>query len=195
MQEKIFKGKIIVFTAPSGAGKTTIVREMLKRFDNLAFSVSATTRKPREGEKDGVHYYYLTEEEFATRVDNNEFVEYEEVYAGTNYGTLKSELVRLWNDRKHVLFDIDVKGALAIKKLYGNEALTIFVKPPSLEELENRLTSRATDDSESIKKRVAKFSKEMNFIDRFDIQLVNDQLSVALDEAEQLLKDFINEEE
>ncbi len=188
---KEFDGKIIVFTAPSGSGKTTIVRHLLKEFPNLAFSVSATTRTPRSYEKDGLHYYFLPKEIFKEKIDRGDFIEYEEVYAGTFYGTLKSELERLWSLQKHVVFDIDVKGAKAIKKAYGDRALTIFVMPPSLEELTRRLKARSTDDESSLNKRIAKFSEEMKYSDEFDAIILNDDLEVALIEAEALVRDFI----
>lgn len=187
-----FQGKIIVFTAPSGAGKTTIVRHLLNTFNNINFSVSATTRSPREGEKNGLHYHFLSKEEFHEKIANNEFVEYEEVYPDVFYGTLKSELQRLWQQGKHVVFDIDVKGALAIKNKYEDRALTIFVKPPSIDELVKRLRARGTEDESSIQKRVSKFSNEMNFLDKFDYQLVNDELADAFAEAENVVGEFLN---
>lgn len=186
-----FIGKIVVFAAPSGAGKTTIVRHILQCLPNIDFSVSATTRKARDYEKEGVHYYFLSVEEFKKRIKNNEFVEYEQVYDGIYYGTLKSELERLWGNKKHIVFDIDVKGALSIKKIYGDRAITIFVEPPSIEELVNRLRARGTEDEASIKKRVAKFNNEMEFLDKFDYRLVNDNLEKAFYEAEEVVQAYL----
>lgn len=186
------QGKIIVFTAPSGAGKTTIVRHLLKTMPELAFSVSATTRAARDYEKDGLHYYFLTPTSFENKIVANEFIEYEEVYKGTYYGTLKSELNRLWQEDKHVLFDIDVKGAISIKKEYKELALTIFVMPPSIEELAKRLKKRSTDDAQSLQKRINKFEEEMKFSDSFDAIILNDDLDVALVEAKELVTTFIH---
>lgn len=188
---KEFIGKIIVFAAPSGSGKTTIVKQMLKTFDNVEFSISATTRLPRETEEHGIHYYFLSLDEFQQKLASKDFVEYEEVYEGLLYGTLKSELERLWKQEKHILFDIDVKGALAIKEIFKEKVLTIFVKPPSLEELERRLRNRGLDDEESIQKRVAKFSEEMKFIDKFDYVLLNNDLNKALEDAKMVIQNFI----
>lgn len=191
MPKETFKGKVVVFTAPSGAGKTTIVRHILKSFENIAFSVSATTRPPRNYEQDALHYYFLTKEAFEQKISDSAFIEYEEVYEGVFYGTLKSELERLWADKKHVIFDIDVQGALNIKKHFGNQAFTIFVAPPSMEVLKQRLSDRGTDDGASIEKRVAKFNKEMKFLDKFDYKLVNDNLDVAFKEAEDVVRQFL----
>lgn len=188
---KEFIGKIIVFAAPSGSGKTTIVKQMLKKFKNVEFSISATTRLPRQTEAHGIHYYFLSLREFQEKLEANDFVEYEEVYEGLLYGTLKSELERLWSQEKHILFDIDVKGALAIKEIFQDQVLTIFVKPPSLEELERRLRHRGLDDENSIQKRVAKFSEEMQFVNKFDYVLLNDNLEDALFDAETVIQNFI----
>lgn len=192
MHQNEFQGKIIVFTAPSGAGKTTIVRHLLKKMPQLAFSVSATTRSARDYEKDGLHYHFLSVEEFNQKIDNQEFIEYEEVYKGTCYGTLKSELKRLWNQQKHVVFDIDVKGAQSIKEQYGETALTIFVLPPSIEELANRLKQRSTDDDASLQQRIAKYEQEMKYADAFDAVILNDDLDIALIEAEDIVSDFLS---
>lgn len=187
----IFEGKLIIFAAPSGAGKTTIVRHILQKFEEVKFSVSATTRQPREGEKEGVHYYYLSLEEFTQKIKSEEFIEYEQVYEDIYYGTLKVEVERLWSLHKHVIFDIDVKGALTIKKQFGSRALTIFVEPPSLEELSTRLRSRGTETEENIKKRIAKFSEELKFLTKFDKRVINDHLPTALQEAEDIVQNFI----
>ncbi|HZL12341.1 MAG TPA: guanylate kinase [Prolixibacteraceae bacterium] len=185
-------GKLIIFSAPSGAGKTTIVRHLLQQDLNLEFSISATSRGKRRTETDGKDYYFLTEEEFRSKIDNNEFLEWEEVYVGTFYGTLKSEVERIRTNGKHVIFDVDVVGGCNIKKYYDREALAVFVQPPSVEELRKRLVSRSTDDPEVIEKRVQKAEYELSFADRFDVILVNDNLKHALKEAEQYIHEFID---
>ncbi len=193
MIEQSYSDKLLVFTAPSGAGKTTIVRHLLNRFPNqLAFSISATTREKRDYEEDGLHYYFISEAEFREKMSNDDFVEYEEVYPGTFYGTLKSEITRIWSENKAVLFDIDVKGAEHVKAIYGDKAYTIFVMPPSLEVLTQRLIDRGTESEESLKTRVAKFKREMNEADQFDAILLNDDLENALLLAENLTTDFLN---
>ena len=185
------KGKLIVFAAPSGAGKTTIVRQLLKRMDELCFSVSACTRKKRKNEVHGRDYYFLSKDEFLDKIHKHEFVEWEEVYANHFYGTLKSEVDRVWDLGKHVVFDIDVKGALSIKNLYKKDALTIFVKPPSIQQLKERLMARDADSLENIERRVQKASKEMAFETLFDVSILNDELSVAVDEAEAIIRVFL----
>lgn len=195
MESSSFTGKLIAFTAPSGAGKTTIVRHLLKTFDFLAFSVSATTRQKRDHEIEGDHYYFLSEEKFREKISAGDFAEYEEVYAGQLYGTLKSEIERIWQQNKVVVFDIDVKGASTLKTLYGDDCYTIFIKPPSLQTLIDRLKARKTETSSSLKKRVARAREEMSYQGRFDAILVNDLLEVALKEAEVLVKDFLDLEE
>ncbi len=187
--------KLLIFTAPSGAGKTTITRHLLKKFDFLAFSVSATTRAPRVHEKDGEHYYFLDEKAFKKKIKKEAFVEWEEVYDGQYYGTLKKEVKRLWKAGKHILFDIDVQGAKKIKKVYGDEALAVFIKPPSKEVLIERLKKRQTEDEKSLKKRIKKATKELKYVNKFDKILVNDVLEVALKEAEELVLAFLNREE
>jgi len=186
-------GKVLIFSSPSGAGKTTIVHHLLKTFPSLAFSVSATTRPRRPHEVDGKDYYFLTPEEFRKKIEEGAFVEWEEVYKDTYYGTLRSEVDRLLGQGKHVVFDVDVKGALNIKKQFGDRALSIFVMPPSIEELEKRLRHRSTDPEESIRERVAKARIEMGYADKFDVILVNDQLDKALKEAEEIVRKFIGE--
>lgn len=184
-------GKLIIFSAPSGAGKTTIVRHLLERDLNLEFSVSATSRGKRHTETDGKDYYFLSPEEFKRKIDNNEFLEWEEVYQGTFYGTLKSEVERIREKGKNVIFDMDVVGGCNIKKFYGDEALAIFVQPPSVEELRNRLISRSTDSSEVIEKRIQKAEYELTFANQFDKIIVNEHLETAFDEAEKCIRVFL----
>ncbi|HBL74170.1 MAG: guanylate kinase [Bacteroidetes bacterium GWF2_42_66] len=187
------KGKLIIFSAPSGAGKTTIVKHLLTGGFDLEFSISATSRGKRHTEADGKDYYFLTQEEFQKKVEAGEFLEWEEVYAGTRYGTLKSEVERIRNNGKHVIFDVDVIGGLNIKKFYGNEALAIFVQPPSIEELRKRLVARSTDSPEVIEKRVQKAEYELSFAPKFDVIIINENLEQAFAEAEQIVKEFLFE--
>ena len=184
-------GKLIIFSAPSGAGKTTIVRHLLSQNLNLEFSISATSRGMRHTETNGKDYYFLSPEEFKAKIQNDEFLEWEEVYAGTFYGTLKSEVDRMRNNGQNVIFDVDVVGGCNIKKYYGDEALAIFVQPPSVEELRARLISRSTDAPEVIEKRVAKAEYELTFADKFDVAITNDQLENALVQAEKVIREFI----
>lgn len=184
------EGKMFIFTAPSGAGKTTIVRHLLKQYDFLDFSVSATTREKRVHEVDGKDYYFLTREEFDRRIENDEFVEWENVYED-KYGTLKSEVERVWELGKHIVFDIEVKGATNIKKMYGDRCKAIFIKPPSLEILIERLKNRNTESASSLRKRIARVKREMTYQNTFDEVLVNDMLEVALKEAEFFVETFI----
>lgn len=189
-------GKLIIFSAPSGAGKTTIVRHLLSKFGHkIAFSVSASTRVPREGEVDGKDYYFISKEEFLHRIAKKEFIEFEEVYADTYYGTLRSEVDRIWNSGKHVIFDIDVEGGLHLKRKFADRALAVFVQPPSLEILVQRLCERGTDSSEKLGERIAKAEKELRYADQFDVVLHNDDLTTACWEAEQLMLDFIEKED
>lgn len=190
MKSTTDQGKMFIFTAPSGAGKTTIVRHLLKTYDFLDFSVSATTREMRDYEEEGKDYYFLTPEEFRTRIDNDEFIEWEEVYEDQFYGTLKSEVDRVWELGKHIVFDIEVKGATNIKNLYGDKCHAVFIKPPSLEVLIERLTNRNTESAKSLKKRIARVRQEMTYQDTFDAVLVNDLLQVALKEAEFIVETF-----
>jgi guanylate kinase len=185
-------GKLIIFSAPSGSGKTTIVRHLLKTFpDKLEFSISATSRPKRGVEENGKDYYYLTVEEFKQKIDNKEFLEWEEVYAGTHYGTLRSEVDRIWAKGKHVIFDIDVEGGLNLKKQFGEQALAVFVMPPSIKILEERLNSRSTDSPESIARRVEKAEKELKTADLFDVFILNEVLEEAFIKAEKLISEFI----
>ena len=183
-------GKVLIFSAPSGSGKTTIVKHLLKRFPELEFSISATSRAPRGEERDGVDYYFMDAVEFMTRVEEGEFVEWEEVYKGTCYGTLRAEIDRIW-DRGHVVvFDVDVVGALNIKKLFGDQALSIFIMPPSVAELRVRLEGRGTDSSEAIERRLAKAEQEIAYADRFDRVIVNDDLDRACSELEDVIHTY-----
>lgn len=189
------EGKLVIFSAPSGAGKTTIVRHLLSKHpDKISFSISASTRTPREGEVNGRDYYFISKEEFLHRVAKKEFIEFEEVYSGTFYGTLRSEVERIWALGKHVIFDIDVEGGLHLKRKFGDRALAIFVQPPSLEILVHRLRGRGTDNEEKLAERIAKAEKELAYADRFDIILKNDDLYVACAEAEQLMITFLSRE-
>ncbi len=183
--------KLILFTAPSGAGKTTIVRELLKSFNNLAFSISVTTREKRSYEVDGKDYYFLSKLDFDKKVENNEFLEWEEVYEGVYYGTLKSEINRIWGTNKAVIFDVDVKGALKIKEFHGHNCLSIFVKPPSLFTLFERLNNRKTESEESLAYRIAKAEKELNYEKKFDTVVINDILEDAIINAKEIVNKFL----
>ncbi|MEZ5105371.1 MAG: guanylate kinase [Draconibacterium sp.] len=185
------KGKLIIFSAPSGAGKTTIVKHLLQKDLALEFSISATSRAPRNNEVDAKDYYFMTNEEFHKKVQNNEFLEWEEVYERTCYGTLKSEVERIRDKGKNVIFDVDVVGGLNIKRYYGSEALAIFVKPPSVEELENRLRNRSTETEEKIQMRIAKAEHELSFAEQFDVVLINSDLEKACKEAKKLIQEFL----
>jgi len=182
---------MIIISAPSGAGKTTIIKELLKRGLNLEFSVSATSRAKREGEIDGKDYYYLTAENFKKRIDDNEFVEYEEVYSQQYYGTLKSELQRIWDIDKHVLFDVDVKGGVKLKSIFGDKSKSIFIMPPSVDELEKRLRLRGTESEASLTKRVTKAKEELTYAPKFDIIVINDVLETAIEQAFSEISDFL----
>lgn len=186
------QGKLIIFSAPSGAGKTTIVRHLLDKDLNLEFSISATSRGRRHTETDGKDYYFLTPEEFKSKIGKGEFLEWEEVYPGTFYGTLKSEVERIRKNRKNVIFDVDVVGGSKMKKYFGDEALAVFVQPPSVDELRNRLISRSTDALEVIEKRIAKAEYELTFANQFDVIVVNENLEQAFVEAENCIQEFIN---
>lgn len=192
MEEKELEGKLIIFSAPSGSGKTTIVRHLLNKFpDKIAFSISASTREPRGNEVDGKDYYFISQEEFLHRIAQEQFIEFEEVYSGTFYGTLKSELERIWAQGKQVIFDIDVIGGLRLKRKFGDRALAIFVHPPSLEILESRLRGRGTDSEEKIRERVEKAKNELDYAPKFDVVLTNNELTEAFAQAEDLLVKFI----
>lgn len=187
-------GKLIIFSAPSGSGKTTIVKHLLAGNMNLGFSISACTRDRRgRSEENGKDYYFLTPEEFKQKIDDNEFVEWEEVYTGAFYGTLKSEIERVWASGKHVLFDVDVQGGLKLKNYYGDKALAVFVKVPNEETLRQRLIGRGSETEESLSRRLFKVHFEMSFQDRFDVILMNDDLETSLQKAQKLVDDFIQE--
>jgi guanylate kinase len=185
------EGKMVIFSAPSGAGKTTIVKHLLSLGLNFAFSISATTRQPRGEEIDGKDYYFLTPEVFQSKINNHEFLEWEEVYPGCFYGTLKSEVERILQAGGHILFDIDVVGGSNIKKQYGDKALAVFIQAPSIEELKNRLLNRSTDHPEIIQERIAKAEFEMSFVNLFDVVIINDKLEDALLEAETTVNRFL----
>ena len=185
--------KVIIFSAPSGSGKTTLVKYCLGVFPELQFSISATTRALRGEEIHGKDYFFLSVEEFKNLIAEDAFVEYEEVYQDKFYGTLKSEVERIWQEGKVVIFDVDVKGGVNLKKIFGENALSIFIAPPSIEELERRLISRATDDLETIKIRVAKAKEEMTYAEEFDQIIINDDLETAQKEIERIVRNFIEE--
>ena len=184
-------GKLIIFSAPSGAGKTTIVKHLLCSELPLEFSISACSRSPRTGEINGKDYYFLSLEEFKQKIADDQFIEWEEVYAGNFYGTLKSELERIWGNGNHVLFDVDVKGGIHLKKRFPSNTLAVFVMPPSVKELEKRLINRSTDDAETIRKRVDKAVYELKYADQFDVVIVNDDLQDAKNKAFKLVSYFI----
>ncbi len=185
--------KLVIFSAPSGSGKTTIVKQLLKeaRF-NLCFSISATSRQPRHTEEHGHDYYFLTPDNFRKNIAENAFLEWEEVYQDKYYGTLKSEVERLLNNGQNVIFDVDVVGGLNIKEYYGDRALAVFIQPPSVEELKRRLIGRATDDAETIQKRIDKAEYELSFADKFDVTIVNDVLDKAIEETRVVIEKFLN---
>jgi guanylate kinase len=184
-------GKCVIFSAPSGAGKTTIVRALLNAFDELSFSVSACSRDPRPNEENGKDYYFLGVEGFQQAILNEEFVEWEEVYTNHYYGTLKTEIKRIWQEGKTVIFDVDVIGGLNLKQIFGDQALAIFVQPPSIDELEKRLRFRSTETEEKILQRMNKARTELTKAKEFDVILVNDNLEEAIDKASEIVNEFI----
>lgn len=186
--------KAVIFSAPSGSGKSTIVSHILKLHPELKFSVSAASRAPRGDEKNGVAYWFISADEFRKRIADNEFVEYEEVYPGSFYGTLKSEVERIWDNGDAIIFDVDVKGGVNLKKYFGDRALSVFIQAPSVEVLRQRLVGRATDSPEAIERRVAKAAEEMTYADKFDHIIVNDDLQKAYADAEKLVSDFLSQE-
>lgn len=185
-------GKLIIFSAPSGAGKSTLVHHLLNCNFNMEFSISATSRAPRGAEKHGVDYYFLSPDEFCYKIDNQEFIEYEEVYENCYYGTLRSEIKRITSKGNNIVFDVDVVGGLNIKENYSGSALALFIAPPSIEILHQRLKNRGTDSPEMIEKRISKADYEMTFSTKFDKVIVNDDLEVAKIEAENTIRDFLN---
>lgn len=182
--------KVIIFSAPSGAGKSTIVGHLLKKYPFLEFSISATSRPPRGSERNGIEYYFFTEQQFRDLISQDAFVEYEEVYPGSFYGTLRSEVERIWKKGHVILFDIDVKGGVNLKRIFGDSAMSVFIKPPSVEELRKRLQGRGTDSEEAIERRVAKATEELGYESRFDKVLENDCLEETLSQADSLIEKF-----
>lgn len=188
------KGKCVIFSAPSGAGKTTLVKHLMIQPElGLAFSVSATSRAKRANEVDGKDYHFVSADEFRERVEADQFVEWEEVYTDQYYGTLKSEVERIWANGKHVIFDVDVLGGINLKKIFGDAALAVFVKPPSIDALEERLRNRGSEDEESLRKRVGKAAEELKRATEFDVILINDNLEVAKSQAVDQVKNFLGE--
>ena len=188
------KGKTLIFSAPSGSGKSTVVHHLLENHPEIEFSVSATSRAPRGEEKDGVDYWFLSEEEFRRRIAEGGFVEFEEVYSGSFYGTLKSEVERIWAKGHVIIFDVDVKGGVNLKRYFGDSALSVFIQAPSVEELRKRLVLRGTDSPEAIDRRVAKAAEEMTYAPKFDRVLINDDLQTAFAEAEAMVSEFLKTE-
>lgn len=186
--------KVVIFSAPSGSGKSTIVNHILKLHPEMEFSVSATSRNPRGEEKDGVAYHFLSVEKFKELIKSDSFVEYEEVYSGSYYGTLKSEVERIWDKGHVIIFDVDVKGGVNLKKYFGDKALSVFIQAPSIEELHKRLVARGTDSAEAIEKRVAKATEEMEYANKFDYVLINDDLQKAYNESEEIVSAFLSQE-
>ena len=189
------RGKLIIVSAPSGTGKSTIIGWLMREHPelNLAFSISCTSRPPRGTEQNGVEYFFLTPEEFRQKIDNDEFLEYEEVYAGRFYGTLKAQVERQLEAGQNVVFDVDVKGGVNIKKYYGDEALSVFIQPPSIAELRRRLEGRGTDAPEVIDQRIARAEFELTFVDKFDTIVVNDDLIQAEEDALSIIEEFLSE--
>lgn len=185
-------GKLVIISAPSGAGKTTIVNHLLRKDPDLEFSVSATTRKPRGKETDGKEYYFISVNDFKSRIKKGDFAEWEEVYEDQFYGTLKCEIERIWSHKRHVVFDVDVKGGISLKNIYGHQAISIFIMPPSVKELEKRLIRRATDDSEKVRIRIRKALEEIKLADQFDNIVINDNLERAQNEVYNMVYSFLN---
>ncbi|MCG8579262.1 MAG: guanylate kinase [Bacteroidales bacterium] len=186
------EGKLIIFSAPSGSGKSTIVQALLSKGFNLEFSISATSRAPRGNEKNGVEYHFLSPDEFRAKIEEGDFLEWEEVYENTYYGTLKSEVNRICSVGNNIVFDVDVVGGINIKKMYGDKALSIFVQPPSIDELRKRLVNRGTDSEEKIEMRIAKAEEELAYASEFDQVIINDNLDKALESTEKALINFLN---
>ena len=186
------KGKLIILAAPSGSGKSTLAKMLFDDFDALKFSVSATTRSPREGEKDGVHYHFLTQDEFQQKIETKDFLEWEEFYNGTRYGTLRSEVDKKLKTGYFILLDIDVKGAVNVKQIYGNDCLSLFIQPPSLKVLKQRLESRGTENEYSLGLRLERASEELEYADRFDQIIINDDLDIAYAQVKHAVAKFMN---
>ena len=184
--------KVIIFSAPSGSGKSTIIGHLLKRIPNMEFSISATSRKPRPGEENGREYYFLSHNEFKQKVAEDKFVEWVEVYQGTCYGTLKSEIERIWQKGNVVIFDVDVLGGVSLKKIFGDKALSVFIQPPSIEVLEQRLRNRNTETEESLRKRIERADMELQYSNQLDVVVVNDDLETAINETETIVNNFLN---
>ena len=185
--------KVVIFSAPSGSGKSTVVNHILGLHPELEFSISAASRAPRGSERNGVEYYFMTADEFRSRIASGQFVEYEEVYPGSYYGTLKSEVERIWDKGNAIIFDVDVKGGVSLKNYFGDRALSIFIQAPSVDVLRQRLVSRGTDSAEAIERRVAKAAEEMTYSDKFDRILINDDLDRAFADAEQMVGEFLGQ--
>ncbi|MFT5183326.1 MAG: guanylate kinase [Flavobacteriales bacterium] len=190
-QNSPHSGKTVIFSAPSGAGKTTIVHHLLHRKLGLEFSISATTRERRNIERDGKDYHYMSVDQFKAAIENEEFLEWEEVYTDQFYGTLSREIDRIWADGNHVIFDVDVEGGVSLKRHFGDKALAIFVMPPSIETLRERLNSRDTETKESIARRLGKAEEEMTYADKFDVVLLNDNLHEAINTADSMVREFL----
>ncbi len=191
MLSNMEKGKIIIISAPSGCGKSTIIKALLKRGEiDMQFSVSATNRPPRDGEVHGVNYYFLTDDDFKKAISQGDFVEYEEVYPGRYYGTLKSEIARIVDGGHNVVLDIDVKGGVNVKRMYGDEAVSVFIQPPSVEALRSRLVGRGTETEDAIEQRVARAEFEIGYAPQFDHTVVNDDLTEAIENVSRILKEF-----
>ncbi len=195
MKKEQTKGKLIIVSAPSGSGKTSIVKYLLEHITDLAFSISATSRSPRRNEKDGVDYYFMSAVEFRNKIRKDEFVEWEEVYTDTYYGTLRSEINRMWNSGQHIIFDVDVEGGLNLKKEYGCRAMSLFIKPPGINELRKRLLNRDTDPPQEIETRINKSREEMEKANRFDKIIINDDLDKACMETLEICKGFLKSDE
>ena len=186
------KGKVLILVAPSGGGKSTIAKRLFQDFPELKFSVSATTRNPREGEENGTHYHFLSPEEFQHRIDSDDFLEWEEFYGGSRYGTLRSEVDKILNSGYFILLDIEIKGALNVKQIYGNESLSLFIQPPSFEVLEQRLRERGTETEETLALRLERAKEELETADKFDRIIINDDLETAYNEVKSIVSNFMN---
>jgi len=185
-------GKVIIFSAPSGSGKTTIIKQLLEKDLNMQFSVSACSRPKREGEIDGKDYYFIGVEEFKKRINEGLFIEWEEVYTDFYYGTLKSEIDRLWQNNIHIVFDVDVLGGMNLKNIFKEHALSVYIMPPSITELENRLRNRNTEDDSTLSKRIQRAKKELTYASKFDVVVVNDRLEIAVEETYQAIRKFLS---